>query len=223
MPRQRIISNTDTRRSSLAIASPSTTQERTAKTARACHDEAKERAGNCSDFIESEVQKGISTPQQKWREKARQYSLSARFERKCRPTFAKGCTDKKRSATCSTSSILRRARAVTFSTKQMIDRFAGPSFHDGNRLAMRERRGPVKAGPFLAKASNGLRAREDQRPLGRPPPLAGSRRGFRSFAAGPLVQRGATPHLAFHFRGALSNHAAALCVLVALETACVTK
>ena len=54
---------------------------------------------------------------------------------------------------------------MTFSTKQMIDRFAGPSFHDGNRLAMRERGGPVKAGPFLAKASNGLRAREDQRPL----------------------------------------------------------
>ena len=86
-----------------------------------------------------------------------------------------------------------------------------------------ERGGPVKAGPFPAKASNGLRARGDQRPLGRPPPLAGSRRGFRSFAAGPLVQRGAAPHSAFHFRGALSNRAVALRVLVALETACVTK
>ena len=75
---------------------------------------------------------------------------------------------------------------MTFSTKRMIDRFAGPSFHmaRGRRVAKRERGGPVKAGPFLAKASNGLRAHEDQRPLGRPPPLAGSPRGFRSFAAG---------------------------------------
>ena len=37
------------------------------------------------------------------------------------------------------------------------------------------------------------------------------------------MQREAAPHLAFHFRGALSTRAVALCVLVALETACVTS